>query len=315
MAIIKLSVSERRRLSVFFTCLVLALIAWVFATLSGTYSFTVKQTLVFKNVPQRRAFRALQPDTVEVTMQGTGWQMIFSRMNKDERPVTIDLHTLEHNNFIALNTQISQINKTRDATHKITGFNPDTLYFDFTNRLVKKILVEPVLNIQFQPQYAISGKIIVKPAYITLNGPGNVITKTSTWKTDTLKLKGANETITGTLQLQPVKEGNLSIYPKTVQIRIPVEEFTEKTLNIPVKLINNPHYYNVKVFPQHIKVTFTVPLSRYVEIDENFFEATVDFKLWEQGGYTVLPVTINRLPAYCKVINIEPRNVDFYVKK
>jgi YbbR domain-containing protein len=314
MGIIKLSVSERRRLSVFFTCLLLALIAWVFAMLSGTYSFTVKQTLTFKNVPQRRAFRALQPDTVEATMQGTGWQMIFSHVADEKQPVNIDLHTLEHSNFIALNTQISQINKSRDATHKINSFQPDTLYFDFTNRMVKKIRVEPVLNIKFQPQYAVSGKIMIKPAYVTLNGPGNVIEKISTWKTDTLTLKGVNEPITGTLQLQKVKEGNISIYPKGVQVRIPVEEFTEKTLKIPVRLINNQHYYNVKIFPQHIKVTFTTPLSRYTELDENFFEATVDLKLWEEG-YTVLPVSITRMPAYCKIVKITPRNIDFLVKK
>ncbi|MFD1256060.1 CdaR family protein [Mucilaginibacter terrae] len=314
MAIIKLSVSEQRRLSVFFTCLLLALIAWVFAMLSGTYSFTVKQTITFKNVPQRRAFRTLQPDTVEATMQGTGWQMVFSHVADEKQPVTIDLHTLEQKDFIALNTQISQINKTRDATHKILSFEPDTLYFDFTNRMVKKIRVEPVFNINYQPQYAISGKITIKPAYVTLNGPGNVIEKISTWKTDTLTLNGVNELIKGTLQLQAVKEGNISVYPKSVQVQIPVEEFTEKTLKISVRLINNPHYYNVKIFPQHISVTFTTPLSRYTELDENFFEATVDLKLWEEG-YTVLPVNITRMPAYCKIVNITPRNIDFLVKK
>jgi YbbR domain-containing protein len=314
MAIIKLSVSEQRRLSVFFTCLLLALVAWFFATLSGTYSFKVKQTLLFKNVPQRRAFRALQPDTVEATMQGTGWQMIFSKINKEEQPITVDLHTLEHNNFIALNQQTNQINKTRDATHKIISFDPDTLYFDFTNRVVRKIKVEPVLNIKFQPQFAVSGKITVKPAYVTMNGPGNVIEKIGTWKTDTLKLTKISDNISATLAIQGPKEGNLSIYPKTVQVHIPVEEYTEKTLKIPVKLVNNPHYYNIKIFPQYVQVEFTTPLSRYVELDENFFEATVDFNLWEQG-YNVLPVTVTRLPAYCKIISIQPRNIDFLVKK
>lgn len=314
MAIIKLSVSERRRLTVFITCLLLALVAWVFATLSGTYNFTVKQTITFKNTPLRRAFRALQPDTVEATMQGTGWQMVFSRVNINNLPVVIDLHTLEHSNFIALNTQIPQINRSRDANHKIVAFTPDTLYFDFTNRMVKKVRVEPVLAINYQPQYAPSGKININPAYITINGPGNVIEKIKTWKTDTLKADKVNDKINTTLNLQPVTEGNINIYPKMVQVQLPVEEYTEKTLRIPVKLINNPHYYNIKIFPQHVSITFTTPLSRYMEIDEDFFEASVDFSLYEQG-YTVLPVTITRLPAYCRVVSITPRNLDFLVKK
>jgi YbbR domain-containing protein len=314
MAIIKLSVSERRRLSVFITCLVLALVAWVFATLSGRYNFTIKQTLVFKNVPQRRAFKALQPDTVEVTMQGTGWQMVFSRMSLANRPITIDLHTLEHANFIALNTQIAQINRKIDVEHKIIAFNPDTLYFDFTNRMVKKIKVEPVLDIQYQPQYAAADNIIINPAYVTINGPANVIDKITSWKTDTLKAAQVNDNVKAYMPLQPAKEGNIGIYPKTVQVFVPVDEFTEKTLKIPVRLINNPHYANVKYFPQQITIRFTTPLSRYAQVDEDFFEATADFSLWQQG-YSVLPVNLVRIPAYCHVVSIQPRNVDFLVNK
>ncbi|CAM3680500.1 YbbR-like domain-containing protein [Mucilaginibacter galii] len=314
MAIIKLSASERRRLSVFITCLVLALVAWVFATLSGKYNFTVKQTLVFKNAPQRRAFKALQPDTVEATMQGTGWEMVFSRMSMTNRPLTIDLHTLEHSNFIALNTQVAQINRKLDLDHKIIAFDPDTLYFDFTNRMVKKIRVEPVLKLQYQPQYANSDKIVVNPAYVTVNGPGNVIEKITSWKTDTLKMDHVNDHIKTTLPLQRAKEGNISVYPKTVRLFVPVEEFTEKTLKIPVRLINNPHYKNVKYFPQQITITFTTPLSHYTEVDEDFFEATADFSLWQQG-YSVLPVNIIRMPAYCRIVKMQPRNVDFLVGK
>lgn len=314
MPIIKLSVSERRRLQVFVTCLLLAMAAWVLTTLSGSYHFTVKQAINFKNAPQRRAFKALQADTVEVTMQGTGWQMLFSKVNTYTHPVTIDLHTLEHSNYIALNTQIAQINKTTDAQHRIIAFTPDTLYFDFTNRVVKKVKVEPVLEIKYQQQYEESGKIQVKPAFITINGPGNVIQNIKTWKTDTLRLNNVNDVISTTLPLQPVKEGNISIYPKNVQLRIPVEEFTEKTLRIPVKLVNNPHYYNVKVIPQYVNITFTVPLSRYTEVDEDFFEANADFGLWEQG-YSVLPINITRVPAYCRIVKTMPRNVDFLVKK
>ncbi|WP_158826457.1 YbbR-like domain-containing protein [Mucilaginibacter lacusdianchii] len=314
MPIIKLSVSERRRLSVFITCLLLAFISWVFITLSGKYIYSTKQAIVFKNAPQKRAFRALQPDTVEISLQGTGWQMLFSKMNNSTRPVSVDLHTLEHNDYIALNTQLERINRMKDMNHKIIAFNPDTLYFDFTNRMIKKIPVEPLLDIKYKSQYIATGKITVTPAYITLNGPANIIRNVNIWKTDSLSLTDVHNTIDRQLKLQPVKEGNLSVYPKTVQLHIPVEEYTEKTLSVPVKLVNNPHYDAIKIFPQRIQVTFTVPLSRYAEIDEDFFEATADFSLWKEG-YSILPVKITHMPVYCKVVSISPQNVDFLVKK
>ncbi|MBS7563615.1 YbbR-like domain-containing protein [Mucilaginibacter sp. Bleaf8] len=314
MPIIKLSVSERRRLSVFITCLLLAVVAWVFATLSEKYVYTTRQAIVFKNAPQKRAFRPLQTDTVEISLQGTGWQMLFSKMDHGSRPIPVDLHTLDHNDYIALNTQLERINRNKDLNHRIIAFNPDTLYFDFTNRLTKKVPVLPLQAITYKKQYMVTGKVTVQPAYVVVNGPGNVIENVNHWLTDSIKFTDVRQTINTIVRLQPVKSGNLNVYPKMVQVRIPVEEFTEKTLDIPVKVSNNTHYDAVRIFPQKVRVTFTVPLSRYTEIDENFFEANADLSLWHQG-YSVLPVKITHMPAYCKIVSTVPQNVDFIIKK
>ena len=125
---------------------------------------------------------------------------------------------------------------------------------------------------------------------------------------------GINETINTRVNLQPSNEGNLYVYPKSVQAIIPVDEFTEKTLEVPVKLINN-NFTNVKVFPQKIKITFTTSLSRYPEMDEDLFEAVADLNLWRDKGYSTLPVKLIRVPPFGKVVKIEPANIDFIIKK
>jgi YbbR domain-containing protein len=124
-----------------------------------------------------------------------------------------------------------------------------------------------------------------------------------------------NETMRGRINMQAPKEGSISISPKSVQVVLPVDEFTEKTISIPVKLTNNRNYYNVKVFPQKVKVTFTTSLSRFAEMDEDFFEASADLSLWRERGYNTLPVKLTRLPSYCKIVKIEPQNIDFIVRR
>jgi YbbR domain-containing protein len=315
MAIVKLSATERRRLSVFFTCLVLAVLAWIFTTLSNVYSYGVQEVLTYKNAPQKRAFHSLQPDTVKATVQGTGWQMLFSSMNKENKPITIDLATLENRNYVVLSSQLKQINIRKEITQQIISIDPDTLYFDFSNRLVKKVPVQLMLNLKYKKQFAISGNIIIKPAHITVSGPIDRLKEISLWKTDSLDLKDVTETINTRINLQSVKEGNLNVYPKTVQVIIPVDEFTEKTLDLPVKLINNHNYDNVKVFPQKVKVTFTTALSRYPDMTEDLFEATADLDLWRDHGYKSLPVKLTRVPPYCKIVKVSPANIDFIIKK
>jgi YbbR domain-containing protein len=315
MAFVKLSASERRRLSAFFTCLVLAALAWVFTTLSNTYNFTVKEVLSYKNAPQKRAFHSLQPDTINTTLQGTGWQMLFSRMNNANKTISVDLSTLENKDYVVLSSQLKQINDKKEFDEQVVAFSPDTLYFDFSNRAVKRVPVQLVSDIKYQRQFAQSNDISIKPSYVTLSGPGNLIDNIKVWNTDSLRLDSVNETVKTRLDLQQAKEGNIGIYPKSVQVVIPVDEFTERTISVPVKLINNGDYYKVKVFPQKVKVTFTTSLSRYAEMDEDFFEASADLSLWRDRGYTTLPVKLTRVPSYCKIVKIEPQNIDFIVRK
>ena len=315
MAFVKLSATERRRLSAFFTCLILAAIAWVFTTLSGTYNFTVKKELSYKNAPQNRAFHSLQPDTINTTMQGTGWQMLFSRMNNDDNAITVDLQTLENKDYVVLSSQLKQINDRKEFDEQIVGFNPDTLYFDFSNRAVKRIPVKLLTDISYQHQFSQSNNVVIKPSYVTLSGPAGIIDNIKAWNTDSLILDSVNETVRTRVNMQPAKEGNVSIYPKSVQVVLPVDEFTEKTISIPVKLINNQNYYKVKIFPLKVNVTFITSLNRYAEMDEELFEASADLALWSDRDYTTLPVKLTRIPAYCKIVKIEPQNIDFIVRK
>lgn len=315
MAIIKLSAIERRRLSAFVTCLVFAVLAWLFTALSNPYKFTVKQLIVFKNAPQKRAFHPLQSDTLNTTVQGTGWQMLFSRFRDERKPVSVDLHTLDTKDFIVLSSQLKQINLKKDINREIIAFNPDTLFFDFSSRNVKRVPVVLVTDIKYQKQFAQSGKAVISPAYVTISGPAAMLKNINVWRTDSIKALNINESLNARVPLQSVKEGNLIIRPKTVSVNIPIDEFTEKTMEIPVKLINNHNYYDVKIFPQKIKVTFTTSLNTYAEMDEDDFEAVADLDQWRHNGYSTLPVKVTRLPSYSKVVKMQPQVVDFIVKK
>jgi hypothetical protein len=315
MAFIKLSAVERRRLSAFVTCLVLALIAWIVTILSNPRLYMVKVVLDFRNTPQKRAFHPLQSDTINATVSGTGWDMLFSKMGPSVKPVVVDLHTLENKSFIVLSSQKDQINAKREGDQLLTGFMPDTLYFDFSNRKVKRIPINLLSAVQYSHQFFQSGAVTLNPGYVIINGPAAVIDKINSWNSDTLRMDSVDESLHTQVDLQPVREGNLSIYPRAIQVTVPVEEYTEKQIEIPVKLINNNSFQDVKIFPQKVKVTFTVALSKYEETDEDFFEATADLDLWRLHNYKVLPVNISKVPDYCRVVRVEPRTIDFIVKK
>jgi len=315
MAIVKLSKNERRRVSVFFTCLVLAVIAWVLTNLSAPQEYKVKMAVNFTNLPLRRSFRSLQPDTVEAKIKGTGWNLLLSNMNVENTSINISLKELDQRNYIVLSSQLNAINQKRPADRPITKLLPDTLYFDFASRATKRVPVQVLYRIGFKKQFGISDQIRLRPNYVTISGPADILQKINYWKTDSLILKDVEVPVEQTLALQGSKESNITFYPKNVQVKVPVDDFTEKTVQIPVKLINKKNYYNIKLYPQKVKVTFMVSLGKYASINSDFFEAIVDLNQWHENGYETLPVKLTSFPDYCKIVSIEPKALDFIIKK
>jgi YbbR domain-containing protein len=315
MAIVKLSKNERRRLSGFVTCLVLAIVAWLLTNLSKPNPYTVKMVIEFTNAPLRRSFRPLQSDTVDVKLQGTGWNLLFTSMHIENHSISVDLKNLDSHNFIVLASQLKAINDKRPADRQIITIAPDTLYFDFSSRAVKRVPVQLQYRIGFRQQFGIADHITLRPDYVTVSGPAAVLDKITSWKTDSLILQDIENPITQNVRLKGVGESNMAIYPRQVQARVPVDEFTEKTVEVPIKLVNNKNYYNVKIVPQKVKVTFMVALSKYALINNTDFAAVVDLDQWDEQHNTELTAKVSRYPDFCRIVSIQPQKIDFIVKK
>lgn len=124
-----------------------------------------------------------------------------------------------------------------------------------------------------------------------------------------------SENVNVKINLKRPSKANITIHPRTVDLKLSVDEFTEKVIEIPIKVINNKEYRNVRLLPDKVKLTFLSPLSKYQELDRNDFELIVDLNNWKENGYTQLPVRIIRTPAYTRILKIEPQTLDFIIQK
>ncbi len=315
MPFIKFNKIERRRISLFFISLTLAIGAWMFFSLSNRYVYQVRTVVRFVNFPQNKAFHSLQSDTVKLQVEGTGWQLLFSKLRISPQSVDIDLRELRKQTYISLSDQLNDINKQFASTQKVVYVMPDTLYFDFSSRAVKKIPIRLVQNIQFKSKYGLSDSVQISPYYVTVTGPLEELSMIDHWNTDTLTMKDVNGSISSKILLQRPSKANINIYPGIVDIRLLVDEFTEKIIEIPVKVLNNNDYSNIKLLPDKVKITFLTALSNYPEIDRRDFEVIVDLNNWKEKGYQQLPVKVSHFPDFCKLVKIEPQNIDFIIQK
>lgn len=315
MPFIKLTKVERKRFGLLIACLIAAICAWLFLALNNKYVYTAKTELIYKDEPQKKAFKALQPDTVDLQVEGTGWQLLFSRLRINPQSITVSLQKLNNRSFILFSEQLAQVNKQLETSQKIISVKPDTLYFDFSKRTNKRVPVKLIKNFSFSKQYGLSDQIQLKPAYVNISGPQEELAKITTWITDTLKLADLQQTVNTRVAIKQNNLNNISIYPTSIGVKIPVDEFTEKTLEIPLRVINNTDFLNIKLYPKKVRVTFLVALSSYQEVDEDFIEAVVDVNEWKQLKHQTFTVKISRFPDYCKLINVMPNKINFIIEK
>ncbi len=266
MPFIKLTKIERKRILTMVTCLLMAIAAWLFLSLSNTYKYPAKTVLVYKDFPQKRAFHALQSDTVDLEVEGTGWQLLFARLRIKPQSIAISLNNLNRRNYILLSEQLDLVNGQLESRQKIISVRPDTLYFDFSQRTVKRVPVKLISDFGFENQYGISDDIQLTPDYVTLLGPAEELSKIKSWPTDTLKLSKLHNTASARIAMARNKMKNVNIFPANTEVKVPVDEFTEKSIDLPLTIINNQDYLSIKLFPKKVKVTFLVALSKYQEM-------------------------------------------------
>ncbi|WP_243732580.1 YbbR-like domain-containing protein [Pedobacter metabolipauper] len=293
----------------------MAIGAWLFMALNNKYVYTAKTVLVYKNFPQKRAFHALQSDTVDLQVEGTGWQLLFARLRVKPQSITIGLEKLNTRNFILFSEQLYGVNNQLETSQKIISVKPDTLYFDFSERTVKRVPVKLVSNLSFVKQYGIANKVEIIPSYVTLSGPEQELKQIHEWPTDTLKLSNIQNTPVTRIAMAQNKMKNVSIFPTSAEVKVPVDEFTEKTIELPLRIVNNKEYYNIKLYPKKVKITFLVALSKYQQINEDFIELHVDLNEWKLLNHNKLSVKITRFPEYCKLVKLVPEKIDFIIER
>ena len=132
-------------------------------------------------------------------------------------------------------------------------------------------------------------------------------------KTVYTEIKKGNKTVTRTIQLEKIDGATLE--PTSVTITVPIEEYTEKTLEIPVVCTNLPRHYTLRTFPSVVKVSCSVPLSRFKDVSADDFEIRISFADLEQSASGTLPLQLDKKPSWVDVATISPDRIEFILEQ
>jgi YbbR domain-containing protein len=245
----------------------------------------------------------------------SGWNVLLHRINPKDAVIQVDLSTLATRNFIVFSHQLGFINRQFPTDKQAVKVSPDTLYFDFSTQTQRKVEIKVPTRISFKKQYGIIGETKTTPQYVTVTGPADDIKNIDFLQTDTVYGDLIHTDIRTIANINRQQRTNISIYPTSAEVSIPVGELTEKQIEVPIHILNAKKYTSVRVIPTKVTLTAMVSLRDYAKWTSSDFEVVVDLDNWEKNHVSSLPIQLTKAPDFCEVIRIEPQNVDFFVRK
>ena len=91
--------------------------------------------------------------------------------------------------------------------------------------------------------------------------------------------------------------------------------FTEKTVSLPVQIINNPENISIISFPAEVKVIFNISVKNFNAFQNSDIHVVIDFNEIKKGDLKKKRLKIINNKPYISNIRIQPEEVEFLLEE
>jgi len=310
-----------RRLSIVLLCFFIAAIFWLLLALSKDYPATVSFPIVYKNLPGKKVIVNDLPDSVALDIRATGFRILAYNFSRNRKDLEIDVASRLlsgrqlQGEVLALPTKAfaSDFAKQFGPDITITGYQPDSIIFYFSDLIVKRVAVNLIMDLSFDKQFDYAGEIKMTPDSVDVAGPPSIVNSLTQIDTDPIQLNNVKEAIHEEVGLK--KHKILSYSSATVKVDVPVEKFTEGNVSVRIQPLNVQSGYSLKTFPDRVQIRYLVALSKYNEVKEQMFDVVVNAEATVNSPPDKLKVEIVRYPTFIRSLTIDPEAVDYILRK
>lgn len=306
---------------IFFAFLLLATFFWFLKALKEDYEYTLPYPVAYEKIPDNIILEAQEPTSIELKIKDTGFQLLRYATSRMLVELDFDIKkSLEqprrkfnaNHSFILCSDYEAKLQKNLATTTTILSIKPDTLHIFYSHQVSKRVPVKLNGIVEPAQQCILSGEIRLIPDSVDIYGPERMLDTIAciyTQKQVFVKLK---DTLVRNISLKSRDE--ITISRKRVNVEVPVEMFTEKSIEVPVKGINFPDSLLLRTFPGIVNVSFFVGISHFQEVNAKFFEVSVDYNLINSKVGGNVPITVNTTHQFITNLRVLPDNVVYLVE-
>lgn len=296
--------------------LFLAVLFWVLTKFSKDTAATIEASLNFDNLPENTALSSDDPQKITFDITANG----FEFLNYKLKPPIININLSQYAEGGAAVAIVSQqeltriINDQLNRSLSVQNLSLKDLVVQLDAIISKKVAVRTKSNISFKDGFKMVGVQKIEPDSVEVSGPEHLLD--TLLQIETKQIVGANldSNYSEVIELKKPEDPLLTIKPAVINFNIEVQEFTQKELTLPIRVINAPKDINMKLIPENVLLTFDVSINDFNAIGTSDFLVECDYNDRNMEENYMVP-KLSRSPSNVQHIELSIRRVNYLIFK
>ena len=304
---------SKGRFRFFLFFLLLSFTFWTSTKLSNTYIVEESFSIIWINIPNG-IIPSSENQQMNVSISASGIEILIYRLINKSINISLSQADLSREKgLVDLRGQEFFIQKQFFENTKLNILNPLFLEFKFSRLEEKVFTVVPQIEINLRAGYLIDSSLKVTPDSILVRGPKSILDTLNSIQSESIIADDLYENFRKKVSLRSIPEIQLSESKVTVEVA--VSRYTEKEFLLNIEVINLPLGNRVKLFPPKAKVRVTLPLSVLRTIKASDFNLVVDYNNIFKDAEKKLDLIMIRRPSSVKKVILEPKKVNYLIRK
>ncbi len=305
---------------VFLICLVIATVFWFLNALNKQYTVDLRFPVKYTNLPKNKILANSPPDEFTLKVNSWGFTILRHKLSMAFSPLVFNVNEFTAGQMenspnsqfrVATRQYINRLSSQVSNELKIIDIQPDSLHFNFDRLVSKKVKVKPVVSYTLKKQYYVEGPITTEPDSVLISGAESILDTIQFVQTKAQQFKELDKNVLRNVPLE--SSDAYQTEPGRVMLQIPLEEFTEKQVIVPIRVTDVPEQVNVKLFPDKAKISFMVGLSHFSTITANDFSLSVSYADIE-AKKEILTISLNAEPLNILSVTVSPEQVEYLIE-
>ena len=305
---------DKSRFLTFLFFVVISALLWFLIKLTKDYTTQAVFKVTYTEVPVNK-WVSSQEQNVKLSFVADGFVTLRHHLiRKHKRVVEIPLeeitYRLEGGSTYSYSSQYIAEKVATWLSIPVSNItiNDDKQFFNMEDLQSKDLSVVVPVDIKTQRQYEVYGPAEVNPSMVTVFGPKTLLDTLDAVYTRPLQAVNANGPVRATLPLD-LLDGAIRSSVTTVDVRVQVEKYTEKDLEVPVAVTDT---MQIRFFPENLKLKCMVAIKDYANVTGASFRALADTAQLHQLR-PLLDVRLDKIPPYVYLLKAEPRQVEYLI--